>query len=500
LTYVERQKRYQPDYERLQRLPIALVLMAFAALSVASIIFSDDAPWVIVLPLVALGLVVGGSIIIRAVQGSTTAIITYLVLVLFITDAQFRARGAGAIDTDWQSLLKFGLWIGAGVIGFAHMPPIRTVFSHVGSASWLGYIVIAMISSVYALTPAYSFAGAFSLLCFFVFAIALINKLSESQFLWTVVLTLAAFLAVGWVVYIANPAFGSSPFATYNGLELRFCGIAGQANNMGSVCAKYLGAIFLLWVSGRGRWYVFLPLIALGIASLVASDARTGMIAVVVAIAAATLARSTKSLIAAVLVAMTAVIGSLIFSFHLDALGSHFSRSGDPTEVFTLTGRTEIWDFVGEKIKEQPLFGWGYNASKVLLPQHVGFSNDLMVDTAHNMLLQSLLSVGFVGTFPIVIVMFCLFFDLLYRPYRLRDLFFVIIFISGISDTSALGTTPSILTLLFLMISVMPRVDTRNRPVANVVVNRGASPMLIPTEVGAGLPALRVEGGMPALR
>lgn len=488
MTVVERQKRLQPDYEHLQLVPIALALVVFATISVMSIIFSAAAPWVILLPLVAIGLVVAGWIIMRAVDGSTTAIITYLVLVLFITDAQFRARGAGAIDTDWQSLLKFGLWLGAGVIGFAHMPPIRTLLRNVGSACWLGYIVIAIISSAYALTPTYSFGGAFSLLCFFVFALALINKISESQFLWTVVLTLAAFLAVGWVVYFVNPAFGTSTFATYDGVDLRLCGIAGQANNMGSVCAKYLGAIFLLWVRGRGRWYVLLPLTALGIASLVASDARTAMIAVAVAIAVATLARSTKSLIAAAVVAVTAVIGSLIFSLHMDALGSHFSRSGDPTEVFTLTGRLEIWEFVEQKIREQPFFGWGYNASKVLLPQHIGFSNDLMVDTAHNMFLQSLLSVGIIGTLPIVVVMFYLFFNLLYRPYRLRDLFFVIIFISGISDTSALGTTPSILTLLFLMISVMPRAATRTQP-TKLLVKSGASFRPMPTEVERGLSA-----------
>src|SRR5262249_38395615 len=147
----------------------------------------------------------------------------------------------------------------------------------------------------------------------------------------------------------------------------------------------------------------------------------------------------------------------MVFSLRLDALGGHFSRSGDPTEVFTLTGRLEIWQFVWERIVERPLFGWGYSASKVLLPNYTGFQDNLLIDTAHNMLLQSLLSVGFVGTLPILAVTFYLLYSVVFRPYPFRDMFFLITIISAISDTAALGTTPTMLTLLFIMASVLPK-------------------------------------------
>ena len=452
-----------------------MVAAAFAAASALSIVYSDEAAWVPFLPLVAIALVFVAWMMKRAIEGSRGAVIGYLVLLVFITDAQFRARGAGEIDTDWQSVLKFALWLGAGIIGYAHMPPMRSLLSRPGSALWLVYIAVAMASSTYAPTPAYSFGCAFSLLCFFAFAFALIKLLSEAQFLWTMMLTLAVFLAVGWIVYFKDPTLGTSEFWTYNGIELRMCGIAGQANNLGSICAKYLGAIFLLWRSSRCRLVIAVPLAALGIASLMASDARTGMIAVVVAIVVATLAQSFRGLIAAALVAVTGLIATIVFSLRLDALGSHFSRSGDPTEVFTLTGRLEIWDFVEEEILQKPFLGWGYNASKTLLPNHLTFQDGLMVDTAHNMLLQSLLSVGLMGTIPIILVVLYLFFQLLYRPNRFRDMFFVIIFISGISDTSALGTTPSILTLLFLVISVMPQAEPGLRTGSNAGLNIGKS-------------------------
>ena len=91
-------------------LPIlTTAVLSFAAMSAVAIQMSDRASWVIFTPLIAIALIVGFWITARAVSGSTSAIITYLVLVVFISDAQFRARGAGEIGTDWQSLLKFGL-------------------------------------------------------------------------------------------------------------------------------------------------------------------------------------------------------------------------------------------------------------------------------------------------------------------------------------------------------------------------------------------------------
>jgi O-antigen ligase len=442
---------------------IAIAILAFAIISAVAIQLSGQAGWIIFTPLIAIGAAVAVWIIARAVGGSTTAIITYLVLVLFITDGQFRARGAGEIGTDWQSALKFALWMGAGIIGVANAPPIRVWLRRPGAICWLAYIVMAMVSSFYAPAPVYSFGCGFAMLCLLPFAFTMVDKLPEGQFLWTLTITLAVFLAIGWVVYYADPTLGSSVFWTYGGIELRMCGIAGQANNLGAICAKYLGAIFLLWLGGRCRLRYALPLAALGIATLSASDARTGMIAVVVASAIVLLARSMKALIGVAVIAVTGTLATLVFSISLDALGSHFSRSGDPTEVYTLTGRIEIWQFIWEKITERPLFGWGYSASKILLPEHLTFQDGLMVDTAHNMLLQSLLSVGFIGTLPAVAIILYLLFNAIYRPYPFRDLFVLIVVISAISDTSALGTTPTVLTLLLFMASLLPSAPARHR-------------------------------------
>jgi len=434
-----------------------LTLVGFIAIQTTSILLAADANWALFLPLMLIGMLVVLWVISRAIAGSTSAIIAYLALVLFITDGAFRVRGAGDIATDWQSALKFALWTGAGIIGVAHMPRLSTLLGRTGPACWLAYIVMAMVSASYAPAPAYSFGCAFSLLCLLAFAFAITTKLTESQFLSTLVITLTAFLLVGWVVYYKDPALGTSQFTINGGpIVTRMAGIAGQADNLGSVCAKYLGAIFLLWMSGRYRLLVALPLAAIGIATLFAADAHTGMIAIAVAIAGTFAARSTWGLFAA---ALTAALFFLIFyvgGFDPNAIGSYVSRSGDAHEAFTLTGRVDIWNFVWQKVLEQPMFGWGYNSSKVILSHYFGFQDGLMVDTSHDLLLQSLLSVGFIGTAPILILLCYLIFQLISRPNFFRDLFLILIIVDGITDTGALGTTPTVLTLLFLVISILP--------------------------------------------
>ncbi|MDT7953588.1 MAG: O-antigen ligase family protein [Acetobacteraceae bacterium] len=435
---------------------IAAAVAAFAALLVASIGYAADTPMIAFVPLGLLGGVLACWIIAAAYAGSPAAIMAYFAAFTFITDAQFRVRGAGDIDADWQSLLKFGLWIGAGAIGAGHLPPLGRMLSRPGPALWLAYIGIALLSSLYSPVPGYSFGCAFTLLCFIAFAYALITRLSESQIFWTFVLTLTVFNAISWVVFYVDPELGTSAAWTTGGMMYRMCGIAGQATNLGEVCAKYIGAAFLLWWAGRCRLFLAVIFMAFGTVTLVASDCRTMIISVVVGIAAVVASRSVWLLAGGVLAALAGLAVFLLVPHLADALGAHFSRSGDATELYTLTGRLEIWDFVWQQIMEKPILGWGYNSSKVVLGQHFGFANGLMVDSAHNLFLQSLLSVGFIGTLPLVGVLLLLGARLLLRPPPLVAYFSIIVMIGAVSDTSAVGTTPTLMTLLFLMVSIWP--------------------------------------------
>jgi len=428
----------------------------FAAITVASLIASADAAWAAFIPLIVLAGIVGVWVVARACQGNRPALLVYFALLAFMTDALLRPRGAGETSADWESLLKLAIWLGAGIIGLPHMAHLQKAFSRPGPVLLLIYVVVSLFSAFYAPDPTYSLGCAVSMAGLFAFAFALSALLRAEQILWTLVLSQAVFLSIGWVVFYVNPELGASPFYTVNGYIDRFCGIAGQADSMGSICAKYLGAIFLLWHAGRCKLIHAVPLAALGLVSLIASDARTAMIALAAGIAAVLLLRSRWGLAAFTFLGLTAFLLLQVTPLHMDGVMSGFSRSGDPSELSTLTGRLEIWEFSIQKIQESPIFGFGYNSSKVVLGQHLGFENGLMIDTAHNLWLQNMLSVGLLGTLPLLALFVVLLVKACRQPLPFRDFYVVVALIGGLADNQAAGTTPTLLMLLFFTAAVWP--------------------------------------------
>ena len=436
--------------------------MVLAVLGVAGALFflcaagADTLPWA---PLIPLGLgaaILGGWLVLAAIYGSPTAIMLYFAAIAFMTDAQFRVRGAGEISADWQSALKFLLWLGAGVIGIAHMPPLRVMLGRPACVLWLAYILVALASAIFSPVPAYSFGCALALFCLFAFSFSLTTKLTQPQFLWTLLLSVTVFNIGGWAVFYAYPELGTSAAWTTSGLLMRMCGLAGQATNLGAICAKAVGAAFILYYTHKRGRGLSLVLGVFAFVTLLKSDARTTEIATVIGIAAIIASRSVWRVGGGLLLSLSCLFVLQVFPQVGGMLGSSFSRSGDPTEVYTLTGRLEIWDFAWQQIKLSPIVGYGYNSSKVVLGSHIGFENGLMVDSAHNLYLQNLLSVGLIGMIPLVLLLGYLAYRCVVRPIPLVCYTLVIVLVSSISDTDSIGTTPTLMTVLFFVVSVMP--------------------------------------------
>lgn len=435
---------------------IVPVLLVAAALFAGSVLMADTVPWA---PLIPLGLVAAGLagwLVLAAACGSPVAIMMYFAALVFLINAQFRVREAGDISGDWQSALKFLIWIGAGVIGAPHLPSARALLRRPGSALWLAYIAIALISSLYSPAAGYSFGCALALLCLFAFAFALVTRLSPSQMLWTVGITLTLFNVAGWVIFFADPELGVSAAFTNSGIMMRMCGLAGQATNLGAICALGVGVIFVLWYEKRCGTTAALLLGGFAFVTLLKSDARTTEIATIIGIGLVLASRSNKLVIGASLACVSTVLLLQVFPKIPAALSASFSRSGDPTEIYTGNGRLQIWDFAWQQICLSPVFGYGYNSSKVVLGSHVGFSNGLMVDSAHNMYLQNLLSVGVLGTAPLIGLLGYLIYKCCTRPVPIVLYVLVAVLISSISDTDAIGTTPTLMTVMLFVVSVWP--------------------------------------------
>ena len=214
--------------------------------------------------------------------------------------------------------------------------------------------------------------------------------------------------------------------------------------------------MFVLWYEARCGTLAAIALGGFAFATLLKSDARTTEIATLAGIGLVLASRRAGLVMAAALSATVAIVLLQVFPKLPGLLGAQFSRSGDPTEVFTLTGRLEIWDFAWQQIVLSPILGYGYNSSKVVLGSHIGFENGLMVDSAHNMYLQNLLSVGVLGLLPLVGLLGYLLSTCLRRPIPIVLYTLVIVLVSSISDTDAIGTTPTLVTVLLFAVSVWP--------------------------------------------
>jgi exopolysaccharide production protein ExoQ len=101
-------------------------------------------------------------------------------------------------------------------------------------------------------------------------------------------------------------------------------------------------------------------------------------------------AMATALVVALIPVAIYFVIDSDVI---LDALGKDRS----------LTGRTLIWPYVIDAIKDRPIFGWGFwsfwsplNATSFEISREVGFG--FSITSAHNGILELLLQIGISGT------------------------------------------------------------------------------------------------------
>ena len=436
---------------------IALIGCVSLAACLLALLVAAEQPALMILPLALAVSVTAGIVMLFAFCGSAPAMIAFLFVLVFVNDGLFRVRAPGDLEMDWQTVMKFALWAGAAAIGIGQIGRSWRLFCRPSVALILTWLGIALLSSFYSASAVYSFSTAFGMAAMLLLAAGTSVTLTEKQALLTVALSLCVFALAGWVVYFAVPELGRSPFITADGsIVERICGLAGQANALGGALAVLLAASFLLWFRGHCGLLTVAPMAAIGMFTLLAADSRTALLAFLIGAAAIVARRSLwrfgASLLAASVGAM--LIAAVPLRTLFGMIGG-MSRSGDPSEMLTLTGRTEIWAFVWDKIQLQPWFGYGYNASKFILPLFLGLPG-LTVDEAHNTWLQNLLGTGIVGTAPLVALVIVQLVLYVRSPNSFRDMLLFIMLVWGITVAGPYGSTPTVMTLLVFMSHMAP--------------------------------------------
>lgn len=325
---------------------------------------------------------------------------------LDLTARQSLVQGGGA---DFQSVAK-GL-IGVALFGFGLFNGVWRVFKHPILAIFFAYAAYATFSASYSSAMSLGIGSGMALMGI-VFAVAMaatgthddIRRLWKSMYIATVV---ACFISLAILAVFPIAARDLSDPGAY-----RLRGITGSANSLGPIVAVgfFLSLMWAKWAVKRWhvwthRFFGFTMLVA-----LLLTNSRSTILGLIGAMVLSYFVAGNLSIIGllAILLVGTAGMGVMLQpelgkSF-MRAFAELFARSGSVQEITSFTGRSQIWEACWQLIQEKPLIGYGFGSVRVEIPKVFFDQWGNTAATAHNFVLESLISVGLVGTLPLIMV------------------------------------------------------------------------------------------------
>ena len=354
-----------------------------------------------------MGLLLGGGsawVVFSAMRGCCWALAGLLGFSLVVPNIDFMPQGLNeAASLNAQTGLKLALWASMGLVGMARLPQLQPLLRDRAILSIGMFALIAIASTLWSPTPVYSAAGSIGFLTALLFACAVAAELPEDRLYRTVVGSFVIYVALNMVAAIALPDIAWLPNYGDSGSS-RLQGVSSHPNILGKEMATFICLCLpLALVRGQRRAAFFLTSLAFLI--IVATQSRTSMGATLLCLSLPFLLRPevAKRLTALVLVVAGLALLAIAMGFvpDLRSILDGASRTSDASEILTLTGRTELWGFVWDKILEVPLLGHGFGSAEAVLSLQWWGAPDAGVG-AHNTWLQSLLIVGALGTIPFI--------------------------------------------------------------------------------------------------
>jgi len=235
-----------------------------------------------------------------------------------------------------------------------------------GFKLYTGYFVWAALTILYSLSPLFSSARLgdavlmFGALTFIALGVNERDDLRRvlAHFLLAcavilVVLAVSLVVLPSSITYQAaslDESMGGSPIP-------RFVGIFSEPNEVGVVMLITVGASAAYWAfANRRQKFLLAAMIGLAMMLAALADSRTPFLALTAGATAYIVWRYRWRGVATLLLAGVLLVGLLTVA---GRFGEYFSRG----DVGTLTGRTDLWDFVIQQIKNNPITGYGYAVS-----------------------------------------------------------------------------------------------------------------------------------------
>lgn len=424
-----------------------LVVAALVAVEPSLLIAMVATPMIVAAAIIAWG----------ALSGSRTATLLLVFMAVFLIDIIFRVRDYQDKGIDFQVVLKLALW---GMIGLVALVNARHWLGGIlvpTNIPWIMFFIWLLFTATVSPLPAYSAVAAFSLCAYAMFCAYIFATFDHVEIVAAMIAAIAAFCTVSIVLYFAIPEFGRYVYwlNEQRYVSTRLAGVAGSANNMGRLAAfgLLLLGLYAREFSSYSRWLTVGAAIIMGVA-LVMTNSRTSMAMLAAILFAVYVLNWRRLYIALFAVSVVLVSMALLLPVGDEAL-KLISRSGNLDEVTSMTGRTDIWYAVIKLAEEQRLTGHGYASSIFVLPQHereVGF----LTSHAHNLLLQLLLTTGWIGVILFALAVVCVALRASIFGDRVVLALLSFVFLNGVTESSGFTTLANICSLAFAIAVTLP--------------------------------------------
>jgi len=370
----------------------------------------------------------------------------------------FMTTGREEFSVNLQLLLRLAICGACGLFGLFHLRESFQQLTRFPLAWAAMFGLWSLLTLGVAQSPIYVAAALGCLWCMLLFIPAALHVLGGRTAALALLAGLTCFALGAWFLYLFVPSIGRQDFIVGDFETTRF----GHSPQELALQLAWLLALSLLLV-GKGvisRRVAILPL-ALALVTLPLTQSRTAMLTAALA-AIVVLWRMIGSRVAALLacsgVALTAAVLLAIFAtdgveFRSDQVLKKFTRSGRLSEIYTFTGRTEIWQFTLHKIGREPILGYGYGASRFALSDayEVSGYNENELHHAHNLPLNIVLTTGVIGGLLLAPTLLSLVWNFFRRPNAFPDMVLALTFVAGMTEPMLFGPMPRSHVLFFLI-------------------------------------------------
>lgn len=401
-------------------------------------------------PVLLVGGIAGSVVIWYAAHGKRWALVTLYIVGTFWVASSFRARQRGEVGVDWQVAIKFVFWCSFLAIGVLNIKRLVRFLGDPVMLCLAVYMLLAALSVVYSEAPMMTTAYVMVVISYLMFACVCADYFSFRDAMvmttWMLFIHMICDLLSAVVVPdLAWPqAFG--PDITEEDID-RLQGVAGAPNSLGVLAQFFI--IFLIGSIYHGflRRRVWIPMAFIGVLVVYMTHDRTA----VIALALGAIVQLPRRFLWPTLTYIGFTAVSILLSGETTAILGLIGRSGDAAEAETMSGRTEVWQFVADLIAARPWLGYGFDTFEAYAGTVWKGDSWAPIISPHNNYLLLLYSGGILGALPWLTAMVILLYRWLRHPSLLRDMMTFNMLLHGYSEADL----PSIQATTFFFFLVL---------------------------------------------